>query len=400
MASEERLQALFGPTAYGEGPLGPSGIGRRFHNLDLSKPLNADQAAFLLDALSHHGVISFPKQDIGGRFSLKHFERFANHFGAVVPHPLNYTGGETNGQLMPVEKRMFTRVNKAFPGQLKTLPGAEDSPAVFVVANLDGGGEGKEAKLSGGGSWHTDIEYEPLPLSCSMFLVQEVPTKRDQEGHSQEKVWVRNPMTGPKIYPKPSLDNAELMRVRDELPENGETAFTDTAAAFAALPKEEQAELEQVLLRRRHFKTDKGWLAPLVHQNPRTGVKSLHSPMWQSRSHIPPVELVGMTEEESRKFLDRLESHILQPQFRYNHVHQPGDVTIWNNLTTVHNSPPMKRRVGSLEDARVLYRISAKGPGSLVLPRKDDPRWIEENVVPPYVSPPEVINVVAQSGSE
>ena len=38
----------------------------------------------------------------------------------------------------------------------------------------------------------------------------------------------------------------KLMRLRKELPLNGETAFADTAAAFAALDPEEQAALEKV----------------------------------------------------------------------------------------------------------------------------------------------------------
>ena len=38
----------------------------------------------------------------------------------------------------------------------------------------------------------------------------------------------------------------ELMRLRKHLPLNGETAFADTAAAFAALDPAKQSALEQV----------------------------------------------------------------------------------------------------------------------------------------------------------
>ena len=38
----------------------------------------------------------------------------------------------------------------------------------------------------------------------------------------------------------------ELMRLRRQLPLNGETPFADTAAAFAALEPAEQAALEKV----------------------------------------------------------------------------------------------------------------------------------------------------------
>ena len=41
-----------------------------------------------------------------------------------------------------------------------------------------------------------------------------------------------------------------------------------------------------------------------------------------------------MSSEESRAFLDELEAHVLQPQFRYDHLHVPGDVTLWDNYMT------------------------------------------------------------------
>ena len=116
---------------------------------------------------------------------------------------------------------------------------------------------------------------------------------------------------------------------------NGETAFADTAAAFAALPRTEQTALEQVQLRRRLNEGDEGWIAPLVRTNPRSGIKSLHSPIWASRPRVrPAIEVEAMSAEASRAFLDRLEAHVLQPEFRYDHPHAPGDVTLWDNYMT------------------------------------------------------------------
>ena len=94
--------------------------------------------------------------------------------------------------------------------------------------------------------------------------------------------WVEPPTaSGPAPYFPGS--EAELMALRKRLPLNGETAFADTAAAFAALPLEEQAKLEAVRVRRRLNAEDEGWLTPLVRTDPRSGVKSLHSPVWASR---------------------------------------------------------------------------------------------------------------------
>ena len=100
-----------------------------------------------------------------------------------------------------------------------------------------------------------------------------------------------------------------------------------------------------------------------------------------------------MTMEQSRAFLDRLETHVLQPQFRYNHVHTPGDVTIWNNFMTLHNSPPIKVKITAIDDARLLYRLSCKGEPALSLPRRDNPDWLAAHVTGSYSTPQELLDV-------
>ena len=92
---------------------------------------------------------------------------------------------------------------------------------------------------------------------------------------------------------------------------------------------------------------------------PHLNLNLFHSPIWASRPRVrPPVVVDGMTDRESRNFLDRLESHVLQRQFRYDHLHQPGDITLWDNYMTLHNSPPAKTQIDSIDDARLLYRLS------------------------------------------
>ena len=394
---DQRLRQLFGKQAYSEGPLAVSGAGRRFFELDMCKPLTSEQVSFLLDVLSEFRIICLSGQDLN-QFSLAHFERFANHWGAPVPHPNNFlrggkpaqSDGASDGEfeLIPFEKRTASAVNLTFPDKLTCLP--HQSPAVLVVSNF----RGKKPDLSSsthqanrGGSWHTDIEYEPLPIYVSMFLVHSAPASRSAAGGK----WVAKP-DGNGPYFDGSSD--ELMQRRMQLPLNGETAFSDTAAAFNVLSPSDQAELEKVQLRRRLNPEDEGWLAPLVRTNPRSGIKSFHSPIWASRPRVrPPVVVDGMTDSESRNFLDQLESHVLQGQFRYDHLHQPGDITLWDNYMTLHNSPPSKTQIDSIDDARLLYRLSCKGEPALKLPRQDCPSWLESHIPGGYTTPAEIINV-------
>ena len=220
-----------------------------------------------------------------------------------------------------------------------------------------------------------------------MFLVHQSPVSRNALG----KNWVEVPnATNP--YLEGSCN--ELMQKRMRLPLNGETAFVDTASAFAALPSSEQLALEQIQLRRRLNQPDEGWLAPLVRTNPRSGIKSFHSPIWASRPRVrPSVEVDGMSQSKSRAFLDQLEDHVLQEQFRYDHLHQPGDITLWDNYMTLHNSPPAKVNINLVDDARLLYRLSWKAKPVVSFPRNDDPEWLETHIAGGYTTPIETINI-------
>ncbi len=360
----------------------PDRMGRRLDGVDLSDPLSPAQAELLISLLDRYQIICVRGQDTLG-FDVRDLERIANHFGAPIPHPKNYANYASGLplELLPVERRASTLNNAAFPGIIECLPGA-DSPAVYIVSNVPGGGPDADPVIAGGQHWHTDIEFEPVPLSTSMFYVHRVPTTRNAPGGT----WVTNPPREPGFYHPDSP--ADLADRREALPLNGETAYADTAAAYAALPADEQQQLDATLVRRRLRRGDPGWLVPLVHTNPRTGTKSLHSPVWASRGkRIAPVEVDGLGEDDSRRFLDRLEAHCLRPEFRYDHVHTPGDVTIWSNFATLHVAPPVKQSINDPADARLMYRMSCKGAPSYELPRNDSQRWIDDNIVPPYRTP-------------
>jgi alpha-ketoglutarate-dependent taurine dioxygenase len=217
-------------------------------------------------------------------------------------------------------------------------------------------------------------------------------------------------------------------------PLNGETAFVDTAAAFNALPAADRNYLETLHVIRRIDDRDSGFTAPLVRTNPLSGVKSLHSPWSCRRGGVPDLEIPvswihpfitlrvlctpasalkvlvpcrlfsstathqtlvtrilvgmqGMSQEESGEVFDRIELHCLQPKFRYNHLHRPGDVTMWDNFMTLHAVPPIKSDVSSVDDARLMFRLSCKGDPCFSLPREDAQPWVDKHIAASYRTP-------------
>ena len=380
---EASLQNLFGAQAHITPLASPELMGRRIHGVDLKKPLSPAQAEFMVTLLDHFCVISFPEQGTND-FSLRYLERLANHFGAPIPHPTNYSNylqHKKTGEplaLQPPERQAAHLCDLAFPNDIKCVDGA-DSPAVLVVGNLPGSGSDKDEQYSCSLHWHTDIEFEPVPLSTSMFYVQCAPSTRKPDTGK----WIDDVPPQAGFY-HPESD-VTLNERRLAMPLNGETAYADTVRAFADLPAEKQAELEQTMVRRRVRVSDPGWLVPLIYVNPRTGTKSLHSPIWASRGkNIAPVEVDGLTGDASRLFLDELEAHVLQPKYRYDHLHRAGDITIWSNFSTLHNAPPSKSIINSPDDARLMFRISSKGEPSYSLPRQDSDAWIQANISPAY----------------
>eukprot|EP00037_Helgoeca_nana_P037259 m.15277 g.15277 ORF g.15277 m.15277 type:complete len:420 (+) comp8614_c0_seq2:79-1338(+) len=394
------LSDAFGPDATFEAPL-HGVMGCRLTNIDLRHPLTPAQAELLVEALPRFRVLCISGQDVShgpDGLSLQRVERLANHFGAMLPHPNNFVRGGKPAQgkgdskgpitVLPYAERPAAKVDAWF-GEDRFRCLEHTSPAVLTVSNIgpahaEHTGDGTMHMIDGT-TWHTDIEYEPEPLHTSMFLVQRVPLARQPHGGTwvtRDPAWDDNPwLYEPGAAP-------ELTQARLNLPLNGETPFADTVAALQALPAEEQAALEKTTVRRRLNAEDEGWLAPLVRTCPLTGIKGLHSPFYNSRpQNRPPVEVNGLSFKESRQFLDRLETHVLQPEFRYDHVHTAGDVTIWHNWLSVHNGPPLKVLSRNPDDTRLMFRLSCKGPPCYNLPRRDSEEWLKTNISPSYTTP-------------
>jgi alpha-ketoglutarate-dependent 2,4-dichlorophenoxyacetate dioxygenase len=127
-----------------------------------------------------------------------------------------------------------------------------------------------------------------------------------------------------------------------------DTEFTDTRAAYDALPAETKARLEG--LRVHHsiahsrqtlgfdFSKDeeealKGAIHPLVRTLPRSGRRALYVASHASRIVDWPVP-------EGRLLLRDLIEHATQRKFVYRHQWRADDLVIWDNRATMHRATP------------------------------------------------------------
>jgi len=159
---------------------------------------------------------------------------------------------------------------------------------------------------------------------------------------------------------------ASVMSSRRLSESGGRTEFSNTYAAYDALPDDEKRALEELKVVHMFetaqlyvdpepsYKTLKMWQSlkpntlPLVWTH-RSGRKSLV--LGATASHIE-----GMGLRESRALLTRLRDWSTQAEFVYSHEWQLGDLVIWDNTGTMHRATPYP-----LDSGRLMYRTQIAG---------------------------------------
>lgn len=190
------------------------------------------------------------------------------------------------------------------------LPGRRtrfELPELFDASNLDVESRIVTDELvrlhkKGDRLWHTDTSFMTTRSSHSLLLCHEAP------------------------------------------PVGGATWFADTRSAYEDLPQSMKDRLEGLIAEHSIWWSRKvaGYpftdadvdarpsaRHPLVHVHKGSGRKALYV-----ASHARDV--VGMPSEEGRALLKELIEFATQPQYVFNVVYKPGDMTIWDNLCTMH----------------------------------------------------------------
>lgn len=154
--------------------------------------------------------------------------------------------------------------------------------------------------------------------------------------------------------------------------EGGETHFADLAGAYASLPEELRARVEDATavysaeprpkVREKPLNVEEraripDCVHPIVRTHPYLNRKSIYlSPL-----HIRTIG--GLPELDSLSLLGELIEHAVQPAHIYRHRWSVGDVVMWDNTSVMHRRTPFPSH-----ERRHLKRAGFYLPDELAIP--------------------------------
>jgi taurine dioxygenase len=203
------------------------------------------------------------------------------------------------------------RLSEVF-GELMQLPYvapmAEDAAVIAVLkeAHEDSGGVF-------GGAWHSDFSFLDNPPAGSVLTAVEIPpVGGDTVWSSQTAAFETLPE-----HLKSFLDGRQAVHVGKPY-----------GVKFA--PPAKTRANASIKMARGDPEADREVLHPAVITDPETEKMALFlNPIYTTRFD-------GLTEEESRPFLEQIYKHATRPDFSIRHKWRPGDVVIWDNRMTLH----------------------------------------------------------------
>lgn len=267
-------------------------IGVEIRGVDLRNELDPATVATIRRAWAENSLMLLRDQDLTEEDQF----RFARVFGDIAAR-----------SRPPVEKRDY-------------VPDP-DNPMHLVTDRVDAAGR-RLGSLGHGEMWfHTDKCYEEKPHRASLLYAIEIPTSGGETKFaSLYRAYDRIPDAL-----KRKLEGRRVLQVYD---------FTTNKVA----------KLDDRLEELMHC-----W-QPLFVTNPDTGRRAVYV------SRLMSVRIEGLEPEESRETLSTLWDIVEHPENIYEHRWRPGDIVIWDNLSSLHarNDWPEDQR-------RTLRRCTVEG---------------------------------------
>lgn len=248
-------------------------LGAQVEHLDLSRPLEDDAFAPIVQAHLDHHVLVFRDQRITPQQQID----FSRRFGPLQIHVLR---------------------NFQLPGH----------PEILVVSNIVENGQ-PIGLGDAGAYWHSDLSYKERPSLGSMLHAQELPA----EG-------------GDTLF-------ANMHLAWDTLPTPLKAAVEHRKAEHSYLAKYEELRLRspwRPALTPEQIAEVAPVVHPIVRTHPGNGRKALFV-----GEHFT-TRIVGLPADESRDLLAQLFAHSVRPEHVYRHRWQPHDMVFWDNRSVIH----------------------------------------------------------------
>ncbi len=246
-------------------------------DIDLSRPLSAEDEAGIRAAFAHYAVLVFPDQALDEDQHLAFTALFGPHEKSISVHRKDET--------------------------LRLRPEIADISNLGVENEIWGADSRRRMFQLGNRLWHTDSSFRHLPGYASALYAK---TVAPVGGHTQF---------------------ADLRAAWDALPADEQARLAPLVAehsifhsrarlGFTSFDEQERASMPPVRQR-------------LVRVIPESGRTSLYV-----ASHVGRI--FGMDDAEGRALVDRLMDFATQPQFVHTHRWRVNDLVIWDNRCTMH----------------------------------------------------------------
>lgn len=252
-------------------------LGAEVIGVDLSRPVDKDAFAAILDQFHRYLVLVFRRQALTPEQQVA----FTRRFGELEIH-----------------------VSRQY-----TLP---EQPEILLLTNEIK--DGKRVSLADGGSeWHSDLSYLKQPsLGSLLFSVQNPQRGGDTEWQN-------------------------LYMAYETLPEETRTRIADLKAIHQ-FDQSRNPRMPPVNTELRDKLSDEvksrtpDAIHPVVRTHPATGRKALFvSPRFT-------IGIADMDDREGQALLDELFAHLERPEFVYRHKWQDGDAVLWDNRCLNHKA--------------------------------------------------------------
>jgi taurine dioxygenase len=269
-------------------------IGAELRGVDLSRELDAETIEIVLQAWHDNSVLVFRDQDMSGEDQL----RFAGYFGPIAERhvPKDGSKGAVNGS----------------PEWNKLMP-------VSDKKDEDGNAAGA---LGHGELWfHSDKCYHEKPHRATFLYGIEIP----RDGGNTKFACLYGAYENLPDKLRARLPGHRIMQGYD---------YDNTARLGA------DVDLDKIF----HFSQ------PIFVTNPGSGRKALYV------SRLNTMWIEGIERAESDDMLAQMFEITEKPENVYEHVWQPGDLVMWDNLACLH-----ARTDWPDEQTRLLRRCTVRG---------------------------------------